>query len=122
MDEAMAVSYLQRMRDILVTGWCQFDMGQDANGNYVMPFNPRACRWCLLGAATVATGTCSRHYLAVLAILHDALPAADRAVSDDPEQSLPFWNDSRDRKHADVLALIDAAIARVRTRAVTVHA
>lgn len=82
--------------------WVQGDGATDSLGNSVSMRHPSAtCRCTLFAILTVGSGA-----EAGLAI--DTL----RQVIDLPEDvSLPEWNDTPGRTHADVMAAFDAAIA-----------
>lgn len=89
--------------------WHRGSFARDAQGHAVAYHAPTACAWCIAGA-----------------VLHCADAFADRPwgldalkfltlvrvgmTSLDPAGHLAGWNDQSDRQHADVLALLDAAI------------
>jgi hypothetical protein len=93
---------LVAMRELLAKpeAWTQGAYARDASGRYVSLVSQEASCWCIGGALL----KCSRmggNYDEVLFKL-GGIFAGD---------SISAWNDAPERTHADVLALLDRAIA-----------
>ena len=115
---AEVVEGLRRARALIAAEphWLQGDMARDADGNLLNdPRDPRACAWCLVGAV-----------LAVVPDIAAAMPLVNallvrlygRGDFQDPRLAVPLltrWNDDREH-HAEVLVLLDLAIAAEKAR------
>lgn len=100
---APTIITLRRTRKLLTPreAWTQGDLALDADGNSVSPDDDRACSWCLLGA--------TEH----VAINYHLSLSADIALGATLGADVDEWNDAPERKHAEVLDLIDRTIARL---------
>lgn len=96
------------MRDVLIAirallaspdRWGKYHYAVDAAGLTVDPADPRACRWCLLGAIWRCAG--DDKGAAVIAYLRRLSGRAQ----------LWIFNDGAYTGHGDVLGLLDRAIA-----------
>lgn len=47
---------LTEAKALLERGWCRFAEAQDAEGNTVSAHDPKATRWCVMGALMAAAG------------------------------------------------------------------
>lgn len=101
---------LQETRRLLSdeSSWTRGAWARDARGAECWPEDQGACRWCLLGALRRVAGRGSDGFFACTGALSDELRR--RGVA----EILPEFNDRR--THAEVLALLDAAAARVKLR------
>lgn len=95
---------LRAARELIARGWTRNWWATDAKGHRVQWLDRRACRFCAQGA--------------VLRALQDA----DGHLSREPQiwpllkvpgASLAAWQDDEARKRTEVLAVFDAAIARL---------
>lgn len=78
--------------------WTQRALARDASGTCVRPLAPEACRWCLVGALIVCYPDDRERWEVVEKLMHAVFGASG--------MSLTFWNDSPDRTHAEILALV----------------
>lgn len=82
--------------------WTRWALAQDAHGWPVSAQSPAAQQWCMLGALRRVDGPCEQ---AAIETLRDMLPRRyDREIAE--------YNDSDRRRHSEVLATFDKAIAR----------
>lgn len=102
--------------------WTQGSAAKDMNGVPRLPLEFHACQWCMLGALAAAAEE-ARHRpdgsVLPWRAAHEAQDTAWLHLSD----TVRYWdgqivrytvadfNDARHRKHADVLAAFDKAIA-----------
>jgi hypothetical protein len=112
LDDLKAVRWLLNDR----SSWTKNASARDKNSKEVPADHPRACRWCLGGAALYITyGTERKIYLnrliPLLNTLREHLPW--------PISVIPEFNDNRATKHRDVLALLDTAIAQEESKCST---
>lgn len=101
----MQADALRAIRARIETGWSQAAFARDAFGEQVVLGSDEAVSWTLCGAFALAgkDGIPMGH-----------LPAALRALTEVTEmESLNGWNDEAGRTKDEVLAALDAAIARV---------
>ena len=96
---------LQKARDLIATpdNWTQGEYARDGHGHATRPRNSRAVCWCSSGAI-----------MKVMDVDYspdDALAVLHQAGGFQWDMNIPKWNDSMNRKHSEVLALFDAAIA-----------
>ena len=95
-----AIEVLSEARKLLERGWTQCTYARDLDGNGVEPRDRNAVAWCIRGALC---------------------KARDRWFGDQAERRLQQmvggaglitnWNDTAKRTQAEVLALLDQAIA-----------
>jgi hypothetical protein len=110
--ESKLTAGLRRVRELIVKGWCKGSnafAAPDENGlrEAVEYDDPRAVSWCLNGAAwNAALDTCNGSE--IRSALWNALPDGSCAYF----SRLQGWNDTSERTHGEVLAVIDTAIAR----------
>lgn len=101
------LTLLQNTRALIVRGWNQGTFAQNAKGEAVTSGDPEACSWCLIGAL----GTAAKDHETAFDRAYDIL----RKLMPIGSYSLSLWNDLPGRTQADVLALIDRAIAQMTT-------
>ena len=111
-DEAKVDELLLAARERLAFGWTQGTTLQDLGG--APTSDPaEAARFCVLGAFAHASHTLHSDagtYHSALQRLCDVIdPGATRAA---PLVAIPVWNDAEGRTQDDVLAALDAALAR----------
>jgi hypothetical protein len=100
MSAAVAES-LRKVRELLAVPerWTQGWLAKTDSGREVSALCPTACSFCLVGATERAVSA---------ADVFDTVEALIRASGAD---WLALWNDTPGRTHAEVLGLIDRAIA-----------
>lgn len=98
------VKYVLAVRELIAKpeAWTQNALARNARGRKVKPKSRSACCWCLSGAFYKE----SRESVDFFCIL-DAFPTALRAGG------MVRFNDLRTTTHADVLAVLDEAIAKL---------
>lgn len=106
------VQILTEVAQLLKMGWCQGVSAKNSQGFAVIPSDPTARSWCLLGAlerAVVAYGQAHPyHRLPILTSLIDLLAMPIPAhMTCEPIRSVPLWNDLPERTHAEVLAHVE---------------
>jgi hypothetical protein len=91
--------------------WCQEAPGKDAQGNKVSAFDPRAVKWCALGAIQKIYHP-SRWEEKMDRLLR-ALSVSEAAIVEltktDKACYLMEWNDEAGRSFDDVREVLDAA-------------
>jgi hypothetical protein len=113
-----ALEVLQQARALISdpARWTQGFWARDRNGAECSLENPYVCRWCAAGAINKVTPLVSQG-----GVRGDALVELEYAVADllnillSSEILLFDYNDTH--THAEVLALFDAAIARLESAA-----
>lgn len=121
MAEQTTVPVLRAMRDLLSNpdAWTQGVLARDFIGSEIEPLADEARCWCLIGAICkvghVSIGYGHPAYDELLDTLRERDEAAQLVIAAemDIEDLVPVYNDAQDTTHADVLALIDATIARL---------
>lgn len=93
------IEVLTEARALVEQGWTQRAWARDRFGNAGMWDEPTACEWCLVGA--LASAGFGSGYNSAWKIL--------RELTGDP---LSAFNDAPGRTQAEVLDLLDRAIAR----------
>jgi len=114
-DQTMTI--LTKAREKIALGWCQEVYARDAKGKSVISNDVSACRWCVVGALSIAVEDCSHLFPEMLEFLSRFLPSA---VSGEGESGLGNYNDARTTTQQDILALLDRAIAVAKKTEVTV--
>lgn len=101
------VKGLKAVRELLAKPerWTKDAYARDADGARVEATDPRATCWCLSGAITKVTPDHATGVPVWMALSDETERARGGAV-------VGFWNDRPRRTHAQVLRLIDRAIAR----------
>ena len=89
---------LHALRDLLAQGWCQGTYARDTFGNAVDCRSSRACAWCLLGGIEIT-------------IPFERFPQTEHAIRTEINGCIPLWQDKPKRTQAEVLAMLDRAIA-----------
>lgn len=104
-----AAGLLRDARGRVEHGWCQHAAACDRAGHSVDPWEPSADAWSLLGAIVAGTEP-SRLETGELTLdeLQAALGALAKVI-DDP--SLALWNDQPGRAAAEVVQVLDEALA-----------
>ena len=92
--------------------WCQYEMAQTNDGSSIHPQHSDACAWCLMGAVSHICGGGLGEDSPIDDILsvNRKLRLALSALHPDVRGTVADWQDHHDRKHSDVLAVIDRAI------------
>lgn len=85
--------------------WTQGAFGRNADGDYLGLCDPSACRWCVAGAVCEVAES-SPLEDAAIAVLAELVPKPPPTAMDG---SVAHFNDTH--THAEVLALLDRAIA-----------
>lgn len=90
---------LERVRELLSDRkrWTKGTYARTGNNRDVDVFDPKAAKFCILGAIRRVNGTYTQ----------EAADAFDSLTDDDPAG----FNDKRGTTHTDLLAVIDKAIA-----------
>lgn len=102
------LNLLHQVRDRIFSplAFCRYAPAVDQNGRYVHPKDPKACKWCLLGAVGAEFQGDWKLHRAAVGILWDVTRA--RGI-----QNIAHWIDSPSVEHSDVLEVLDEAIAIV---------
>lgn len=114
--KAEQVRLLQEARELIESPmqWTQRRFARSSNGNGVDPLAPNACTFCLDGALRRVI---ARHFdQNSYASTHDQLTALIEQELPNPmspDGNIVSFNDDPRTQHADVLALIDRAIAEI---------
>ena len=108
------IEIMREARRILARpeAWAQGSRAQDSHGVNCPVRAIGAVRWCLVGAIERANpadrgwivSDVARLLIGVCDAPYRLAPAAGAS------EKLVWWNDSKDRKHSDVLALLDRAL------------
>jgi hypothetical protein len=99
-----AIETLRKMRELLSVPerWTKASFARDRQGNSLTnAVDPRAVCWCLVGAGKMC-GIDPR----------PGSPAYEMLLRMTPFRQLSWWNDAPERTHAEVLDLLDRAIAQ----------
>ena len=121
MKEKEVREVLKRARELIAPegAWIQWEHAEMRGGAAINPESPVACRWCLTGAIRRAA---LHHPGGTWPLMPRAFARVAR-VAREPESELQWdtggqaareivsWNDAPERTHAEVLALLDRAIA-----------
>lgn len=89
---------------IVRKGWTQGELAVDANGEFVWATHPKACKWCALGAMTLAVA--NQNKFVSRKLLKDAVAALSSAVG---TRQLSYWNDAPERTAEQVALAMEAA-------------
>lgn len=109
----------RKARRLIVKGWTRDSWARLRNGDGVRYDDPRACKFCALGAINVAAGVHSDAYLSDPKIEAKAIALAEtmeeRIIdtllgTDEETSSVVVWNDRQTRKKV-VLKKFDEIIA-----------
>ena len=116
-------------REKLAQGWCQRAQARKADGEATMPMDRDAVRHCLMGGVMCAAGVNSIPIgpkmgavaktpneilmMEVVTLLSSVLPDDFELAYElhEPLYRIVKWNDWGDRRHEEVLDLLDRAIA-----------
>lgn len=107
------ICLLGNASDFVKRGWTQVSYARDKKDNSVSPLDPKACKWCLVGALRKASSedpTYMRRLdrLKVSANVH-------RSLKDFINYgSLTNWNDEDGRTQAEVISLLLSVEENVR--------
>jgi hypothetical protein len=82
--------------------WCQGASAIDAEGLAMIPMDPRAVRWCLIGAAEYCNRNDTRAYLSALKHLAQLLPSECGFSGFD--EAITAFNDNPFTTHSAVAA------------------
>ena len=105
MTPADIIAGLRLIQQKLRQGWCQHVMARDKNGAMCHYLSSDAVCWCIHGASQ-ATGVVSQDVFT---------PIMKLTNSEGDYAALTSWNDAPGRTQADVIAMLDQAIASVQT-------
>lgn len=92
-----AAEICERAATRLEQGWCQGVLATNGKGRGVLPDNPTACRFCIIGAIFSANYDFSDEAAHLRALIFDAL----EQITGSP--SIPGWNDTPGRTQAEVV-------------------
>ncbi len=109
-EEVIAV--LVQMRAKVAQGWCRGAMSKRKNGETCSAYDPEASEWCLVGAQIFT----KKPYSAVVAALETVLkPRIDPQLWSMKTSNIRMvmWNDRLARDQAEVLEVLDEAIAKL---------
>lgn len=95
----LAVSTLQKVRDLLKRGWCQKNHAIDAAGVWTPYQGDTACAWCISGA--ILRLRCEKGFENLWDKMY-------------PDATVIAWNDAQGRTKGQVLRRISAMIAYVK--------
>lgn len=102
------VDLLKRARALIATpkAWCQQKAAASLfRPGYIAPSSPDATSFCAMGALIKeGFGIDDRAWCAASDFLQNAIPAGSR------DSTIPRYNDTPGRTHAEILALFDRAI------------
>lgn len=102
-----------KVKQLIQKGWTKGCWAKDKDGNATSSEDPTACSWCLLGAIHRAeTELCIEHPLA--GILTNELRIL--TVKKTGFLDLAYFNDRIETTQADVLRMLDLAIAEVKSK------
>lgn len=117
MDATRALDLLILARAFVEAGWCQGYAAKDSAGNPVPPFSEEAEAFCVVGGFDCARwelGYCDEvppaHHREIVSTASTLL---NLTLQDRGGLLMDLWNDDPTTTKADVLALFDAACARV---------
>lgn len=105
-------SALEEMRALLADpkAWTQCKSSRGVNGAWCDSSSRDAVQWCLLGAAV----RCAHMVVGVYDEIVESLSLTINPQAQQPYYSggrIVNWNDAPERRHEEVLALIDLAIS-----------
>ena len=97
--------------ELVECGWLQGTLAASLNGCPVPAADPRACRWCIIGAieAAATAGGVERH--PVLTLVWDRLSGV--GSSSTAAADLAEWNDMPGRTAAEVAALLRSVAGKL---------
>ena len=114
-------------REKLAQGWCQRAQARKADSEATMPMDRDGVKHCLMGAVMYAAGVNSipigpkliavaqtpseMLMMEVVTLLSSVLPDGLAYELNEPLYRVVHWNDWGDRRHEEVLDLLDRAIA-----------
>ena len=85
--------------------WTKGTFSRDQRGNYTKPISRTATCWCLLGAIEAVEPVSAKNTWEITGALHNQLENLGDGFC------LAIFNDDPATTHADIIALIDRAIA-----------
>lgn len=86
--------------DYLKQGWCQELLSVDSNEEYIDPLNPKAVKWCMFGAITIAEyKACGTHGGLIYGQLRRNL---NKTIG-----SIHRWNNSSKRTKDEVITIME---------------
>lgn len=106
---------LKRARDRIESGWTQHCMARDINRCPTRPYDSDAVCWCLSGAIVASRVEYFQDDANLLSYLeHDVREAAMWQVAKQLDfEGVATWNDMPGRTQAEVVAILNKAIANV---------
>jgi hypothetical protein len=87
--------------DLVDRGWCRNRIAMDGFGKPCEPHDPKACRWCVMGAIRGASRDGGE--------ANEARRALRNHLQLSATVSVPDWNDRSNRTQAEVSAALRAA-------------
>ena len=111
---------LEGMRSLLTypANWTQCVEATDCNGNSVRAADRNARNWCLIGACMKVERSLNTRALTTIKAT-SAYEYWKAVVYTGYEPSLVDFNDSPTTTHADIMAILDEAIANARKQVTT---
>jgi hypothetical protein len=91
--------------------WCKESLGQDAQGDKVSALDPKAVKWCVLGAIQRAYHPLQ--WEEIMDRLMRALSVSEQGIAEltksDKACCLMEWNDDSEHSFRDIREALDAA-------------
>ena len=111
------VELLQQARDLIASpeAWTQGTYARNASGKRTPLAGPDAVCWCVSGALRRIIERAETDPIPdpLRDLWYETIPVVNRIANLDMYSTLPIWNDKKGRTHAEVIALLDAAIEAV---------
>lgn len=104
----VATIILTTARALIAKGWCKDSQARDADGLEVLPNDPSAKKFCVLGALD----RCCVNNAEGLGSFRAAQELIREQIG---TRSITEWNDNPRRRKREVLAVFDEAITRARS-------
>ena len=111
-DPTQVSKALRAARELLAAGWCQEAIARTDTGVAVYDENKAATAFCLWGACCRAVSDMGLNYQKDLRLMDAIAFALDETVG----VCAVDWNDTPGRTQLEVLAVVDAIIARLESQ------
>lgn len=90
--------------------WTQWADARLSNGNPTAADNSKATQWCLRGGTWKVCGERTQEWYELLMAIEHALRETE-SFTRPLIRNWEYWNDHKDRTHADVIELLDRVVA-----------